>query len=208
MNHVSKALGNNDVKACSGPIPKHTLALFKAFRYKKMGAASVKRQHQDALSDSVSASQTSVAVMFESTRIRATAAGGNGVVDMTGDGGEGVAASNSAKLTAAIAEFVYCKGLSFSAIEGEHFLQILKLSRLVSGKYRPPNRHLLGNELLEHSYNRRMEQSMVDLAVDADVYGLSIFGDGATVHGMPLMNILANGFGEPVTNKKEYPLSQ
>ena len=58
LNHVSKALGNNDVKACSGPIPKHTLALFKAFRYKKMGAASVKRQHQDALSDSVSASQT------------------------------------------------------------------------------------------------------------------------------------------------------
>ena len=38
---------------------------------------------------------------------------------------------------------------------------------------------------------------MADLDVDADVYGLSLFGDGATVHGMPLMNILALGVGEP-----------
>ena len=40
---------------------------------------------------------------------------------------------------------------------------------------------------------------MADLDVDADVYGLSLFGDGATVHGMPLMNILASGVGEPCT---------
>jgi hypothetical protein len=38
---------------------------------------------------------------------------------------------------------------------------------------------------------------MVDLAVESEVYGLSLFGDGATVHGMPLMNILASGVGEP-----------
>jgi hypothetical protein len=37
---------------------------------------------------------------------------------------------------------------------------------------------------------------MTCLEMDADVYGLLLFGDGATVHGMPLMNILASGVHE------------
>lgn len=197
LNHVAKAAGNNDVKACPGSIPKATLALFQAFRYKKLGVASVKRQHQEAFTDSVAANQNSVAVLFENQRLRVSSTAGVTTIDMTGDGGGGVAASNSTLLTSAIAEFVFCKGLSFSAVEGEHFLQILKLARLVGNKYRPPHRRLLANELLDVSYNRRMEKYLTDLDVDADVYGLSVFGDGATVHGMPLMNILASGVGEP-----------
>jgi hypothetical protein len=46
------------------------------------------------------------------------------------------------------------------------------------------------NELLDLSYENRLARYMDALAVDVDVYGLSLFGDGATVHGMPLMNIL------------------
>ena len=42
-----------------------------------------------------------------------------------------------------------------------------------------------------------MEKYFTDLQIDADVYGLSLFGDSATVHGMPLMNILASGVHEP-----------
>ena len=33
--------------------------------------------------------------------------------------------------------------------------------------------------------------------MDSTVFGLSLFGDGATVHGMPLINVLAAGVGEP-----------
>jgi hypothetical protein len=94
-------------------------------------------------------------------------------------------------------EFVYSKGLSFSAIEGDHFLGILKLSRLVSTSYRPPTRKSLANELLDLSYETRLDKYMHDLDIDAEVYGISLFGDGATVHGMPLMNILASGVGQP-----------
>jgi hypothetical protein len=39
---------------------------------------------------------------------------------------------------------------------------------------------------------------MENLINSADVYGLSLFGDGAMVHGMPLMNILATGVNEPI----------
>jgi hypothetical protein len=196
MNHASKAAGNNDVKACTGNIPKATLAAFQAFRYKKLGAATAKRQHQDAFNDSIADNQKSIAVMFEQSRVRKSATACD-AIDMTGDEGGGVGASNSMRLTSAIAEFVYCKGLSFSATEGEHFMQILKLARLVPSSYRPPNRRLLSNDLLRISYESRLDKYIRDLDVDAEVYGLTLFGDGATVHGMPLMNILASGVGEP-----------
>jgi hypothetical protein len=42
-----------------------------------------------------------------------------------------------------------------------------------------------------------MEKFMTRLELNADVYGLLLFGDNATVHGMPLMNILASGVHEP-----------
>ena len=32
MNHLARLPGNNDVKACSGPIAKETLDIFKGFR--------------------------------------------------------------------------------------------------------------------------------------------------------------------------------
>ena len=200
LNHVSKASGSNDVKACSGAIPKATLVTFQAFRFEKLGAATVKKQFKEALSDTVSHNQQSISVMLEALRSHpSNSCGAADVVDMTGRDGAagGVGAKNATKLTAAIAEFVYSKGLSFSAIEGDHFLEILKLSRLVSTSYRPPTRKTLANELLDLSYETRLAKYMHDLDIDAEVYGLSLFGDGATVHGMPLMNILASGVGEP-----------
>jgi hypothetical protein len=200
LNHISKASGNNDVKPCSGAIPKATLALFKAMNYQKKGAASVKRQHKDAFAESISENQQSIAVMFEAARSRTSnSSSAAAPIDMTGNclEGTGVAAKNSTRLTSAIAEFIYSKGLSFSATEGEHFMQILRLSRLVPSSYRPPTRKALSNELLDVCYDMRLEKYYQMLDVDAEVYGLSLFGDGATVHGMPLMNILASGVGEP-----------
>lgn len=199
MNHVSKAPGNNDVKACTGSIPKTTLTLFQNFRFNKMGCASVKKQHKDAFADKVSENQMSLSVMLESRRERSSTSASR-PIDITGDiggVGGGVVAQNATRLTSAIADFVYSKGLSFSVTEGDHFMQILKLSKLVGPLYRPPNRKSLANELLDLSYETRVERYMKDLDVDAEVYGLSLFGDGATVHGMPLMNILAAGVVEP-----------
>jgi hypothetical protein len=107
------------------------------------------------------------------------------------DSENGVGASNAIKLTFRIAEFVYCKGLSFSSVKGPHFSQILRLAKLVTVAYCPPTCKVLANKLLDLSYDNQMEKFMTCLEMDADVYGLSLFGDSATVHQMPLMNILA-----------------
>jgi hypothetical protein len=196
LHHCAKASGNFDIKPCTGPIPKTLLTKFQALRHKKLGASALKRQHKEAFSDTIAEGQQSISVLFGGNRTRTSTSSGVGkIVDVTNDS-TGVEGSNATRLTAAIAEFVYSKGLSFSAVEGDHFRQILKLAKLVAVTYRPPTRKVLANELLQLSYDTRLDKYMVDLAVDADVYGISLFGDGATVHGMPLMNILASGVHE------------
>ena len=199
LAHVTRAAGNNDVKPCRGTIPKATLALFQTYRYQQKVQSKTKRIHQEVFSDSISENQKRISVMFAGARTRnSNSCAANTAIDLTSEPSDGgVHTSNAARLTSAIAEFVYSKGLPFSSIEGEHFLQILRLTRLVPNSYRPPTRKVIANDLLQITYERKLQKYMNDLEIDSDVYGLSLFGDGATVHGMPLMNILAAGVGEP-----------
>ena len=98
-----------------------------------------------------------------------------------------------------IADFVHSKGLSFLATEGYHLLWVLKLSKLVSVNYTPPGRRAIGNGLLDLNYIKWMEKYKVALDMDGDIFGLSMFGDGATVKTMPLMKIIASGVYKPST---------
>jgi hypothetical protein len=125
MVHLARLPGNNDVKACVGSIPKETLDLFRAFRVRTVSNKGAKKQKGDAYQSSVAVNQQSLAVAFEGARVRkslSSAAGNSIDADSIGTD---VAVSNAAKLTTAIAEFVFCKGLSFSAVDGEQFLQVL-----------------------------------------------------------------------------------
>jgi hypothetical protein len=201
LYHVTKSKkSGTDIKPCSGNIPREVMATFIAFQNKKLDLSTTKRQYDEAFTEEISTNQMSMAVAFEGSRTRSSNSSG-GVSEyfekIHGDGGGGVSAFNATKLTSAIAEFVYCKGLSFSSVEGPHFMEILRLAKLVPTSYRPPTRKVLANELLDISYGNRMATFMNRLEIDVDVYGLSLFGDGATVHGMPLMNILASGVSEP-----------
>jgi hypothetical protein len=194
LNHCMKTTGKTDIKPCSRNIPKEVLALLLAFKHKKMGVSTMKQQYLEAFADDISTNQMFMAVALEASRIRSFKSAS---VASHFDSGNGASASNATKLTSAIAEFVYCRGLSFSSVKGAHFSQILRLAKLVTVAYCPPTRKVLANELLDLSYDNQMEKFMTCLEMDADVYGLSLFGDGATVHGMPLMNILASGVHEP-----------
>jgi hypothetical protein len=155
VSKFSKTGGQSDIKVCTGRIPKEILELFQTYRNRASGVSSVKRQHSEALSDSIANDQTSMAVAFDIKCQRASHTGGGTATnpfDVFGDSKGGVESSNATRLTSAIAEFVYCKSLSFSSVEGDHFYQILKLARLVSPSYRPPGRKLLSNNLLDLSH--------------------------------------------------------
>jgi hypothetical protein len=49
MNHVSKATGNNDVKACTGNIPKETLSAFRHVGYARSHWAAVRQRETGVL---------------------------------------------------------------------------------------------------------------------------------------------------------------
>jgi hypothetical protein len=182
-------------------IPKEILLIFQAYWTCATVILSVKRQHSKAFDDTIAENQTTIAVLYADQRSRACRASrsSSNHVDLIGDGeGGAVEASNATRLTAAIADYVFCKGLAFWAIEGEHFQQILRLAHLVDKTYCPPTRKVLSNDLLNLSYDNQLKRYMENLIKSADVYGLWLFGDGAMVHGMPLMNILVTGVDEPI----------
>jgi hypothetical protein len=148
LNHCTKTTGKTDIKPCSGNIPKEVLALLLAFKHKKMGVSTMKQQYSEAFADDISTNQMSMAVALEASRIRSSKSAS---VASHFDSGNGVGASNATKLTSAIAEFVYCKGLSFSSVKG--ISQILRLAKLVTNAYCPPTHKVLANKLLDLSYN-------------------------------------------------------
>jgi hypothetical protein len=153
MNHVSKIVGRNDIKVCTGRIPKEILLIFQVYQTCATVISSVKRQHSEAFVDLIAENQTSIAVLHVDHWSRASPSSSNHV-DLIGDGeGGGVEASNATRLTASIADYVFCKVLAFLAVEGEHFQQILRLDRLVDKTYRPPTRKVLSNDLLNLSYD-------------------------------------------------------
>jgi hypothetical protein len=111
-------------------------------------------------------------------------------------------ASSETQLTIAIADFVHSKGLSFLTMEGYHFAWVLKLAKQVSALYIPPRRRDIGTTLLDMNYLKWMERYKIALSKDGNIFwlnfGLSMFGDGATVKKMPLMNMTASGVHKPV----------
>jgi hypothetical protein len=63
-----------------------------------------------------------------------------------------------------------------------------------------PNRKTIGGELLDINYENTYNLNKAELIREARVFGFVWMGDGATIHKMPLLNILAlNGTTPPMT---------
>lgn len=62
----------------------------------------------------------------------------------------------------------------------------------------PPNRKLVSTTLLDINYEYLQKTQLKNLLQQVDIYGLLLYGDGTTVHKMPLINILASGVFHPV----------
>ena len=74
------------------------------------------------------------------------------------------------------------------------------MCRLVGDDFVDPNRKKVGWELLDINYENTYSLNKADLIKQAKVFGFAWMGDGATIHKMPLMNILAlNGTTAPMT---------
>lgn len=102
------------------------------------------------------------------------------------------------KLTMAIADLIHSLGLPFTLASEVKFRQVLHLARCSGANYQPPSRNSIAGELLDLNYDQYLKKNLNRLLKDIDVFGLSFYGDGATVKKMPLINILASGVFCPV----------
>jgi hypothetical protein len=99
----------------------------------------------------------------------------------------------SARLHLALAELCHANGLAFGIPSCREMKLVLTLARQVGESYKPPGRNEVGGTLLESNYSTHKDTQMATLASDLEVYGVALYGDGATIKKMPLVNVLASG---------------
>jgi len=107
--------------------------------------------------------------------------------------GAGPVVQSENQLTMAISDMIHSLGLPFSLGSEPKFCLVLNLARNVSMQYKPPGRNVIANDLLDLNYKQYTDQNKKKLLNESEIYGLTFFGDGATVKKMPLFNILASG---------------
>jgi hypothetical protein len=88
---------------------------------------------------------------------------------------------HESQLTMAIADLIHSCGLPFTLASNHKFKKVLALARNSSTKYLPPTSNRVAGELLDLNYEVYMKKMKEDLLNDAEVFGLTFFGDGATV---------------------------
>ena len=60
-----------------------------------------------------------------------------------------------------------------------------------------PGRKKIGGDLLKLNYQNCQKMNRAQLLASAPMFGLSFLGDGATIHKMPLINVLAMSANVP-----------
>ena len=108
--------------------------------------------------------------------------------------------SNNATVEMAIADFFHCENIPDAVVESQQFQHLIKVCRLVGEDFVVPHRKKIGGELLDLNYRNTYERNKAELLKEVKMFGLAFMGDGATIHRMPLMNILAmSGVTPPIT---------
>jgi hypothetical protein len=101
------------------------------------------------------------------------------------------------ELHIAIAHWIAAHCLPFSMSEDALFMRILAKARATNHKYVPPTRYQVAGRLLDANFAAYQKDSLDSLLADVDTYGVSIFGDGATIVKTPMINILASSPTNP-----------
>ena len=108
------------------------------------------------------------------------------------------ARENDEKARMAIADFIIGCGLPFSIADHPKFRYMCKFMRNSSNKFNFPNRNMVSSVLMDALYESNRKKYIQDLSKNAEIFGLTFLGDGATVKRMPLINIIASGVYCPV----------
>ena len=98
---------------------------------------------------------------------------------------------NNAAAEMAIADFFHTANIPDAVVESPKFKRLVRQCCLVDKDFVIPNRMKIGGELFDINFNNITAINETNLLKEAGVFGFTVMGDGATIHRMPLVNILA-----------------
>ncbi len=85
------------------------------------------------------------------------------------------------KLSLAINHLFVAYALPFSLPESPLFKNMLIHARSMNNTYKPPSRYEMSRDLLDANFLAYQRDQTMKLLMNVDVFGLGIFGDGATI---------------------------
>ena len=103
----------------------------------------------------------------------------------------------ASELNTAIAHFLIANSLPFSLAEDPLLKRMLVLSRNVNSTYEPPSRYEISGKYLTAIHESYCREGIKRLVGGGPTFGISIFGDGATICRIPLLNMLGSNPDAP-----------
>ena len=99
----------------------------------------------------------------------------------------------SVEMDVALADMAHSNLYGSSFGEDEKLQRVLDIARRLPPSYKPPGRFKMGGTLLAKLYDVNWDKETHSLLKDAQIFGISLFGDGATVKTVPMINALGAG---------------
>ena len=192
LSQLSGYKKSSNVSTCPGECPDDVIKRVKAFSEQRGTLKRSIAERKKNIVQHIQDNQGSILTGLEKMRDRAISHSAS----KTDNSIRTLDAHNKDCLDIAIADLIYSMGLSFSITESFYFKEVLRLASHVSTKYKPPPRKKISGSLLDVSYNNLQEKYDKILKKGAEKFGLTMYGDGATIHRMPLINILVSGVYE------------
>jgi hypothetical protein len=97
----------------------------------------------------------------------------------------------------ALSDFLHSHCLPFSLANDAKMLQLIQVARSLGPCYKPLSRRLIAGKYLDTIHETSYKQQMTTLLSEAKIYSVTVFGDGAMIKSVLLVNVLAAGVNSP-----------
>jgi hypothetical protein len=91
------------------------------------------------------------------------------------------------RMDIAIADFIFSNRLPMSLVECAKFHKLIQSARHIPPKYTPLYREKMAGPLLDDIYQSTYDEQMRSLLKESKVFGIALFGNGATIQKVPMM---------------------
>ena len=89
-------------------------------------------------------------------------------------------------------------GLPFAIVESHRFHNVVRAAKNASANHKVPHRKRICGKLLDMNHEQVMDSLIDRSLLNANLHGIQLCGDGATIRKMPLFNVLASGTSFPL----------